>query len=215
MQAAGFPCGPSSRGNVIRPNLQTLYAAASDFLEELSVESIYYVLSWACHRRCKHCYDTRFRPYVREELEHVVLEGETRYQKIIANMPDSMIYEDPNHLDKDGNPEKRIGRVILSGGEVLLDPVRTRIFYPALEALSGKYGRGARLSIQTTGDLVTPERIQEMLDRNVWMIAIAGMDDFHVGMEGDKRLPLMDRLTTMFEEAGLQPVPDAESGRAI
>ena len=39
------------------------------------------------------------------------------------------------------------------------------------------------------------------------------MDDFHVGMEGDKRLLLMDRLTAMFEEAGLQPVPDAESGR--
>ncbi len=32
----------------------------------IDMESIYYVLSWLCHRRCDHCYDTRFRPYVRE-----------------------------------------------------------------------------------------------------------------------------------------------------
>ena len=178
------------------------------------MESIYYVLTWACHRRCKHCYDTRFRPYVHDDLETVLLESETHFRKVIANLPDSMTYRDPKHLDAKGNPEERIGRIILAGGEVLIDPVRERIFYPALEAVTEKYGpKGARLSIQTTGDLVTPKIIDEMLERNVWMIAIAGMDDFHVGMEGDKRLPLVEKLTRMFEDAGMQPVPDRQSGR--
>jgi shikimate kinase len=39
------------------------------------LESIYYVLSWACHRRCRHCYETRFRPYVRDALRRVVDEA--------------------------------------------------------------------------------------------------------------------------------------------
>lgn len=39
------------------------------------MESIYYVLCWHCHRRCKHCYEERFRPYVRDELESVVAEA--------------------------------------------------------------------------------------------------------------------------------------------
>jgi len=40
------------------------------------VESIYYVMAWACHRKCKHCYEDRFQPYVRDALEAVVGEAE-------------------------------------------------------------------------------------------------------------------------------------------
>ena len=40
-----------------------------------NMESIYYVISWLCHRRCAHCYDTRFRPYVRDERDAVVGEA--------------------------------------------------------------------------------------------------------------------------------------------
>jgi hypothetical protein len=36
------------------------------------MESIYYVMAWACHRRCRHCYEERFRPYARGDLEAVV-----------------------------------------------------------------------------------------------------------------------------------------------
>jgi len=28
------------------------------------MEAVYWVLTWACHRKCRHCYDDRFRPYV-------------------------------------------------------------------------------------------------------------------------------------------------------
>lgn len=177
------------------------------------MESIYYVISWACHRRCKHCYDTRFRPYVRGALDNVIGEGQDAYKKIIANLPDTMIYKDPKHKDAEGNPEERIGRLILAGGEVLIDAMREPLFYPVLDAANEKYGKNVRLSMQTTGDLVTPKLIDELLERNVWMIAVAGMDDFHVGMEGDKRLGLMEELTRMFEKAGIGPVPGPKSGR--
>jgi hypothetical protein len=42
-----------------------------------------------------------------------------------------------------------------------------------------------------------------LLKRGVWMISIAGMDDFHVGHEGDKRVALQERLVRWFETAGM------------
>ena len=38
------------------------------------------------------------------------------------------------------------------------------------------------------------------------------MDDFHVGHEGEKRLPLIDKLTRMFEAAGLKPTGRRHDG---
>ncbi len=161
-----------------------------------------------------HCYDTRFRPYLRDGLKAVVGEGVDNYRRIVANLPDSMIYRDPAKPDAAGNPSERIGRIIMAGGELLIDPVREALFYPALDAVREKYGtRGARVSMQTTGDVVTPQILDELRERGVWMIAVASMDDYHVGMEGEKRLPFMENLKAMFEAAGFNPVPDASSGR--
>jgi MoaA/NifB/PqqE/SkfB family radical SAM enzyme len=172
------------------------------------VESIYYVLTWACHRRCKHCYDTRFRPYVRDDLATVMAEGEASFRKIVANLPESMIYKDPARPDTDGNPSERVGRIIISGGEVMIDPVRETLFYPALDALTEKYGKnGVRLSMQTTGDILTPRMLDELREHNIWTVAIASMDDFHVGMEGAKREAFQEKLTEMFLAAGFEPAP--------
>lgn len=173
------------------------------------MESIYYVVNWACHRKCKHCYDDRFRPYVRGAMDDRIAESQAAFPKIIRNLPDTLRYLDPDFPDTDGNPTERIGRIVLAGGEVLVDPVREEVFYPILEQLSQKYdhGRNAKIIIQTTGDLVTKPLIQDMTDRGVWLISVAGMDDFHVGMEGDKRIPLMEQLTTTFEDMGLMQVP--------
>jgi len=178
------------------------------------MESVYYVLTYACHRKCRHCYDTRFRPYVRDGLKAVVGEGVDNYRRIIANLPDSMVYRDPGKPGADGTPSERIGRIIMAGGELLIDPVREALLYPALDAVREKYGaRGARVSMQTTGDIVTPKMLDELRARGVWMIAVASMDDYHVGMEGEKRLPFMEKLKSMFEAAGFNPVPDAASTR--
>jgi len=165
------------------------------------MESIYYVISWLCHRRCAHCYDTRFRPYVRDERDAVVNEALSSHARIVANLPERMTYR-----ETDDGPEKR-GRVILSGGEVLLDEIREPVLYPVMEMLRAKYADrgGVRVVVQTTGDLVTAEILDELLARGMWQISITGMDDFHVGHEGEKRAPLIEKLTEMFEAAGLQP----------
>ncbi|MCF8470211.1 MAG: SPASM domain-containing protein [Parvibaculum sp.] len=178
------------------------------------MESIYYVLTYACHRKCRHCYDTRFRPYVRDELKAVVGEGVENYRRIIANLPDTMTYLDPAHPNADGTPGTRIGRLIMAGGELLIDPVREALFYPAMEAAREKYGkRGVRLSMQTTGDIVTPKMLDELRERGIWMVAVASLDDYHVGMEGEKRIAFVDKLTAMFKAAGFEETPAPGSGR--
>ena len=165
------------------------------------MESIYYVMAWACHRKCRHCYEDRFRPYVRGALDAVVAEAELNFPRIIENLPARLIW-----LDRSADePVERGARIILSGGESLLDPVRVRVTYPVIETLRDRYaGQGVKIVVQTTGDLVTPAIIQDLLARGVWMISVAGVDDFHVGMEGPERqAAFRARLSAMFEEAGM------------
>jgi sulfatase maturation enzyme AslB (radical SAM superfamily) len=98
--------------------------------------------------------------------------------------------------------------VILSGGEALLDATRERVTYPVIEALVEKYRNagGVNVVLQTTGDLLTPRIIAELLERGVWMISVAGVDDFHVGMEGKERQAAFKaRLRAMFDAAGMSP----------
>lgn len=165
------------------------------------MESIYYVMAWACHRRCRHCYEDRFRPYVRGDLERVVAEAERNAPRIVANLPQHLRW-----MDRSGpEPVEHGGRIILAGGESLLDPVRERVTYPTMERLSARYaGQDVRLIVQTTGDLLTPAIIRDLVDRGAWTISVAGVDDFHVGLEGPERQAAFKaRLTAMFEAEGL------------
>lgn len=170
------------------------------------MESIYWVITWACHRKCVHCYDDRFRPYVREELARVIGEGQAAYERIVENLPEDFTYLDPHRLTPEGAPQRRRGRLILAGGEPLLDTVREPLFYPVLEAVNARYGRGRGplLSMQTTGDILEERHIEEMLERGVWLIAVASIDDFHVGHEGDKKFALMDKIRRMMEKFGVE-----------
>jgi len=169
------------------------------------MESIYWVVCWACHRKCAHCYDDRFRPYVRGKLEGVVAEAEAHWPRIVANLPPRMRYRT---RPRDGQPgEERIGRIILAGGELLVDPVRERVLYPLLEALRARYGAdGARIVLQTTGDLLDEAIIRDLVARGVWLITCAGFDDFHVGMEAHRRAPLVAALEAAFSGAGVERV---------
>ncbi|MEO0821219.1 MAG: hypothetical protein AAF074_12425, partial [Pseudomonadota bacterium] len=104
------------------------------------------------------------------------------------NMPARHVYRDLSAASEDlaGGYEERGGRIILAGGEVLVDPVREEVLYPALEAIQKKYaaqaaeGLPVKVIVQTTGDLVTPQIVEDLLKRGAWMISCAGMDDFHV-----------------------------------
>jgi Iron-sulfur cluster-binding domain len=169
------------------------------------LEAIYWVLTWACHRRCTHCYDDRFRPYVRNALTEVVREGQDAYRRIIANLPDEMRYLAPG---KDGAPPSyKRTLMVMAGGELLLDSVREPLFYPALEAIAERWGdAGPHISVQTTGDILTPSHIEGMLRRGVRTIAIASIDDFHVGLEGEKKFALMDEVREMMAPFGAREV---------
>ncbi len=151
------------------------------------MELLYWVLAWACHRRCRHCYEDRFRPYANAALEGVVAEAEANFPRIVANLPD------------------RLDRIVLSGGEVLLDGLRQRVTCPAVTALRARYGDATRVIVQTTGDLLTPGIVRDLLGRGVWMISVSGVDDFHVGHEGpDRQAALRTRLSAMFDAAGMR-----------
>jgi hypothetical protein len=161
------------------------------------VESIYYVMSWACHRRCKHCYEERFRPYDSEEMKGVLAEAVANFPRIVDSFPDSMLYRDR----EDGGATK-VGRIILSGGESLLDPIRENVTYKTIERLRAKYADrgGVKIVVQTTGDLVTPAIVDDLLSRGVWMISCAGLDDFHVNIKAEQ---LKENLTRLFESRGM------------
>lgn len=166
------------------------------------MESIYWVLCWACHRKCVHCYEDRFRPYVRSALESVIAEAERNAPRVLANLPPTMLYRDPAQPDA----PPRTGRVILSGGEVLLDGVRQRVTYPVIEALRARYDArgGVKIVVQTTGDLLSPAIIRDLLARGVWTISVAGVDDYHVGLEGpEKQAAFTARLRAMMTAEGM------------
>ena len=167
------------------------------------MESIYWVLTWACHRRCRHCYDDRFRPYARAELSRVVDEGRRAWRAILANLPDDFSYR---AADDAGAPRRR-GRLVLAGGELLLDGVREELFHPVLDGIRERWGSAApHVSVQTTGDVLEPRFIESMLARGVGTIAIASIDDHHVGMEGDGKFALMDRVRAMMAPYGVREI---------
>lgn len=176
------------------------------------MESIYYVMSWLCHRQCEHCYEERFRPYHGAELEAVVTEARENFPRIIAHLPKRMTYLDLADVDQTGNFREKRGTVILAGGEVLLDPVREPVLYPALRMLHEQYGSrgGVKLVIQTTGDVLTERILGELLQRNVWMVSVSGIDSFHAGLEEEQaQRRLQEKLTRMFEAHGMKYLPPA------
>lgn len=171
------------------------------------MESIYYVMCWACHRRCKHCYDDRFRPYVRGALDEVVGEAVRNHPRIVDAFPARMTYLDRADLDDQGRPREKTGRIVLSGGESLIEPVRTAVTYPVIERLMARYrdAGGVKIVVQTTGDILDDQIVDDLLQRGVWMISVASVDDFHVGLEGEARQrAFVDQLTALFERHGMR-----------
>ncbi len=171
------------------------------------IESIYYVISFLCHRQCPHCYEERFRPYRGGELTAVLSEAQKNFPKIIEHFPEHMRFLCPEAAGPDGKVPEMQGRIIVAGGEVLVPQVREPILYPALEQIREKYRSvgGVKMIVQTTGDLVTPSIVDELLERGVWMISVSGMDEFHEGMTEQRQKQLTANLTEMFTTAGMHP----------
>lgn len=162
-------------------------------------------MSWLCHRKCVHCYEDRFRPYYGEELAAVVSEAESNFQAVIANLPSRMSY-----LDVADNLARKRGRIILAGGEILLEPIRKTVLYPALDLLYEKYKDqgGVELIVQTTGDVLTGQIVEDLLAHHVNVISISGIDEFHQGLEEESdREALRTKITAMCEARGVHHFP--------
>ncbi|MFN8006771.1 MAG: SPASM domain-containing protein [Terriglobia bacterium] len=171
------------------------------------MESIYYVITWLCHRTCVHCYEDRFRPYQGDQLRHVLGESERVFSKIIENMPERHTYLDPADPDEQGNPKEKTGRIILAGGEVLLEPVRQKLLYPILGLLYERYkdNGGVKLFVQTTGDVLTEGILDELLQHHVWHVSVSGIDHYHEGLETvESQKRLLEKLTLLFESRGMR-----------
>jgi hypothetical protein len=85
--------------------------------------------------------------------------------------------------------------------------VRERVTYKVIERLNARYAAqgGVRVVLQTTGDLLTDAIVDDLLARGVWMISVASVDDFHVGLEGPaKQQAFVDKLTTLFARHGMR-----------
>ena len=164
------------------------------------MQSIYWVLSWACHRKCPHCYDDRFRPYVRDGLRAVVGEGQAAWPRVLGNMPDRMRWTDSKGAEQPTT-------LILAGGELLIDGVREELFYPVLAGIRDRWpDEPPRISMQTTGDILTEEMVEQMIARGVSTIAIASIDDYHVGHAGEGKFRLMERIRAMMAGLGVREV---------
>jgi hypothetical protein len=169
------------------------------------MESIYYVMTFLCHRNCPHCYEDRFHPYYGDDLAQVVGESRANYSTIIDNFPDTMRFHDAV------TGESKRGRVILAGGEILLEAVRESVLYAGLDQLHAKYAGDVDLIVQTTGDLLTDRIVGELLEHHVRTISVSGIDAFHAGMEkAEAREALMDKLRAMFARHGLSEAPSAD-----
>ncbi len=132
-------------------------------------ESLYWVFTHLCNDQCDHCYNLS-GPQGNRLTEEELL-------TIIGNLPDT------------------IDRIILSGGEPLAE--RSKL-YLILDTLRERYGEATQIMLQTNGDLLTPERLDTLLEKGVTRIDIASIDRFH-----KHRGERMEQLRELFLSRGM------------
>ena len=113
-------------------------------------EGVYWVFTQVCNDNCDHCYNLSSPEGARISEEECLA--------IVGNLPDM------------------VGQVMLSGGEPLTERKKLNLI---LDALNGKYNRGTRLMLQTNGDLLTEEILDELISKNVSRFDIASYDRYH------------------------------------
>jgi len=148
------------------------------------MESIYWVVSRDCNQRCPHCYNDSEPGAPGLDQQQAL--------KCIGHFP-----------DPDDVP---VGRIILSGGEVLIWP---ELLFAALEGLYARFGERTQLWVQTNGDLLDARMLDRLLEANVRRIDVASMDKYHIKGTLQRR-PALERL---FQARGMSPA-DRESSES-
>lgn len=147
------------------------------------MDSIYWVVSRDCNQRCPHCYNDSEPGGPGLSLEEV--------DRCVTHLPD---------------PDKvPVGKIILSGGEVLVWP---DLLFHTLDALRGRYGKQTELWVQTNGDLLNDPTLDRLIVHGVRRIDVSSMDQFHPKATLERR----DALTALFQSRGMIPVEEDDSG---
>ncbi len=118
------------------------------------MDSIYWVVSRDCNQRCAHCYNDSEPGGPGLTLAQV--------STCVDNLPR------PDDV--------AVGRIILSGGEVLVWP---ELLFHALSCLHERYGEHTQLMVQTNGDLLDETMLDRLLAAHVRRIDVSGMDRYH------------------------------------
>ena len=132
-------------------------------------ESLYWVFTHLCNDQCAHCYNDSSPHGERMSLEECLA--------VVGNLP------------------ARIDRLILSGGEPLTERPK---LYAILDALVARYGNATQIMLQTNGDLLTGEILDELIAHGVTRFDIASIDRFHKHAGARKEL-----LEGLFKSRGL------------
>jgi organic radical activating enzyme len=150
-------------------------------------ESLYWVFTQLCNDQCDHCYNLSGPQGARI--------SEAECMQIIDNLPD------------------QIDRIILSGGEPLADK---KLLYAILDRLGERYGRATQIMLQTNGDLLNGEVLDQLIAKGVSRFDIASIDRYHKhagdrlmiladlfesrSVNGDDRDPLVEKETYLIKE---------------
>jgi Radical SAM superfamily len=118
------------------------------------MESIYWVVSRDCNQRCPHCYN----------------DSEPGAPGLTLAQASACVA----HLPQPG--DVAVGRIILSGGEILVWP---ELLFHALSRLHERYGQRTQLMVQTNGDLLDDVTLDRLLSAHVRRIDVSGMDHYH------------------------------------
>src|SRR3972149_8495888 len=118
-----------------------------------AVESVYWAFTLRCNNTCAHCYNDSSPSQPALPIEKAL--------KSVENFP-----------------LKINSRVILSGGEPLHPDNRPALF-TILDALRKKYGPKIEIWLQTNGDYLNENLLDELLAFRIARFDIASMDSFH------------------------------------
>ncbi len=132
------------------------------------MESIYWAFTHRCNQYCSHCYN------------HSRPGGPT----ITMDEADAVL----DHLPQ-------AARLTLSGGEPLIEK---ELLLLILRGARERFGDSTRLALQTNGDLLDADTLDELLNAGAQVISIASQDAYHT-----KRTGLREQLRELLLSRGL------------
>lgn len=150
-------------------------------------ESLYWVFTQLCNDQCDHCYNMSGPQGERLSEEECMM--------VIDHLPE------------------RIDRLILSGGEPLSEKKK---LYAILDRLKARYGESTQIMLQTNGDLLTGEILDNLIEKGVSRFDIASIDRYHKyggerlmqiaelfdsrGVDGQDKDPLIEKDTYLIKK---------------